>query len=218
MEDSPWPVIHAERAALADDLAALAPDRWLTPSLCTGWSVHEVLAHMTATATMTPLGFVGRMVRAGFRFETMARRNVDAETAGGPAATLARFREARNRSSGPPGPVDSWLGETLVHAEDIRRPLGIAHAYPVDALSRVAEFYRGSNLLIGGKDRVAGLTLRATDAEWTAGSGPQVAGPMLALVLATTGRAAGLDDLTGEGVATLRERIGSPPPGKATPR
>jgi hypothetical protein len=47
-----------------------------------GLVVHEVLGHMTATATMTPLGFVGRMARAGFRFETMARRNIDAETAG----------------------------------------------------------------------------------------------------------------------------------------
>ena len=117
----------------------------------------------------------------------------------------------RSRSSGPPGPVDSWLGETLVHAEDIRRPLGITHAYPLDALSRVAGFYRGSNLLIGGKTRVAGLTLHATDTDWTAGSGPEAKGPILALVLATTGRAAALDDLTGEGVATLRERIGPQP-------
>jgi hypothetical protein len=96
------------------------------------------------------------MARAGFRFEIMARRNIDAQSADGPDATLARFRAAQNRSSGPPGPVGSWLGETLVHAEDIRRPLGITHAYPVDALSRVADFYRGSNLLIGGKNRVAG--------------------------------------------------------------
>jgi uncharacterized protein (TIGR03083 family) len=207
MADSPWPVIHAERAALADDLAALTPDRWSTPSLCAGWSVHEVLGHMTATATMTPLGFLGRMARAGFRFEAMGRRNIAAQTADGPDATLARFRAAHNRSSGPPGPVDSWLGETLVHAEDIRRPLGITHAYPVDALSRVAEFYRGSNLLIGGKNRVAGLTLHATDTDWSAGTGPEVTGPILALVLATTGRAAALDELTGEGLTTLRDRI-----------
>jgi hypothetical protein len=84
-------------------------------------------------------------------------------------ATLARLREAQNRRSSPPGPVDSWLGETLAHAEDIRRPLGIAHAYPVGALSRVTSFYRGSNLLIGRKDRIAGLTLRATDTDWTPG-------------------------------------------------
>ena len=117
-------MIHAERAALADDLAALTPDRWSTPSLCAGWSVHEVLGHMTATATMTPLGFLSQMARVGFRFETMTRRNIDDQTADGPDATLAQFRAAHNRSSGPPGPLDSWLGETLVHAEDIRRPLG----------------------------------------------------------------------------------------------
>jgi len=99
---------------------AAAPCR--EPSLCTGWSVHEVLGHITATARMTRSGSSAGWARAGFRFETMARRNIDAETAGGPAATLARFRQAQNRSSGPPGPVDSSLGETLVHAEDIRRP------------------------------------------------------------------------------------------------
>ena len=218
MADSPWPVIHAERAALADDLAALAPDRWTTPSLCTGWSVHQVLGHMTATATMTPFGFVARMARAGFRFETMAQRNIDAETTGGPQATLARFRAAHNRSSGPPGPVNSWLGETLVHAEDIRRPLGIVHAYPLEALSRVADFYRNSNLLIGGKDRVGGLALRATDTDWTAGSGPEVVGPMLALVLAITGRPVAFDELTGEAVTMLPKRTRSRPSGKTDSR
>jgi hypothetical protein len=101
-------------------------------------------------------------------------------------ATLARLREAQNRRSSPPGPVDSWLGETLAHAEDIRRPLGIAHAYPVGALSRVTSFYRGSNLLIGRKDH--GRAHPARDGHrLDAGSGPQVAGPMMALVLARTG-------------------------------
>jgi hypothetical protein len=78
-------------------------------------------------------------------------------------------------------------GETLVHAEDIRRPLGIAHADPIDALSRVANFYRESNLLIGGKDRLAGLTLRATDTDWTTGSGPEVRRQGAAGAKGTTG-------------------------------
>jgi uncharacterized protein (TIGR03083 family) len=94
-------VIHRERAVLAGDLADLAPDRWTTPSLCLGWSVHQVLAHTTATATMTPLGFLTRTARAGCRFDTMTRRSIDAATAGGPAATLARFQQAHIRSSGP---------------------------------------------------------------------------------------------------------------------
>jgi len=206
MPDSPWPVIHAERAALAADLDGLDPDRWNTPSLCAGWSVHEVLGHLAATAAMTPPRWIGRMARAGFRFEVMVRRAMDERTAGGPAATLAAFRQVAGESGGPPGPVDSWLGETLVHAEDIRRPLGIAHTYPVDALARVADFYRGSNVLIGGKSRVAGLRMRATDTDWSAGEGPEVEGSMLDLMLATTGRTVALDGLKGDGVALLRDR------------
>jgi uncharacterized protein (TIGR03083 family) len=202
---SPWPVIHAERAALVDDLGAVGPEQWSTPSLCAGWSVLDVLGHMTSTAKMTPLGFFGRLAGAGFRFTAMAQRNIAAETAGGPGATLAEFRRVMGATSAPPGPVDSWLGETLVHAEDIRRPLGIAHSYPVEALVRVADFYKGSNLLIGAKNRIAGLTLRATDAAWSHGSGPEVTGPMLALVLAMTGRRAATAELSGAGVAALEE-------------
>ena len=70
----------------------------------------------------------------------------------------------------------------------------------------VADFYKGSNLLIGSKNRIAGLTLRATDADWTHGAGPEVSGPVLSLVMAMTGRKAAIDDLAGEGVATLRSR------------
>lgn len=203
---SPWPTIHAERSALADDLGTLGDAQWATASLCPGWSVLDVLGHLTATAKMTPARFFRALVGSGFRFTAMAQRNVAAETAGGPAATLAEFRRVRSSTTAPPGPVDSWLGETIVHAEDIRRPLGIDHAYPADALVRIAEFYRGSNLLIGAKGRIAGLSLRATDVGWTAGSGPEVAGPMLSLVLAMTGRGVAVDDLTGEGAAILRSR------------
>lgn len=45
-----WPTVHAERQALADDLEHVAPDRWATPSLCAGWGVHDVLAHLVETA------------------------------------------------------------------------------------------------------------------------------------------------------------------------
>ena len=70
----------------------------------------------------------------------------------------------------------------------------------------VADFYKGSNLLIGSKNRIAGLTLRATDADWSHGTGPEVSGPIVSLVLAMTGRQAADGDLTGDGVATLRSR------------
>jgi uncharacterized protein (TIGR03083 family) len=203
---SPWPTIHDERSALADDLSGLPVDRWSSPSLCSEWTVHQVLGHMAATAKMTPPLFMAKMLGSGFRFGVMANKAVAHETAGSPADTLAEFRRVAPSNSAPPGPVDSWIGETIVHGEDIRRPLGIRHAYPLDALIRVAEFYQGSNLLIGTKKRIAGVTLRATDAEWSHGSGPEVAGPMLSLVLAMTGRRAALDDLAGEGVDVLRSR------------
>jgi uncharacterized protein (TIGR03083 family) len=205
-KSDPWPVIAAERAALADDLDGLADEQWSTPSMCDGWSVHQVLGHMTATARMTPPKFFGKLISSGFAFEKLANRDIANETKDGPAATLASFRSLVSSRRHPPGPNDSWLGEAIVHGEDIRRPLGIAHAYPTDAVRQVAEFYKGSNLIIGAKKRIAGLTLRATDTDWSHGSGPEAEGTVLALVLAMTGRKAALADLSGPGVETLRGR------------
>ena len=207
MADNIWPVVHAERRALADDLAGLTEEQWLTPSLCEGRTVEQTLAHMTATARMTPPKSLLKMAAAGFRFDRMADAALAVESAGGPAATLERFRAVESSTSGPPGPATSWLGETLVHAEDVRRPLGIAHQYPTDAVTRVIDFYAGSNLLIGGKRRVADLTLRATDTTWSRGSGPTVEGPAMALLMATAGRCAALEELAGPGRETLRDRM-----------
>jgi uncharacterized protein (TIGR03083 family) len=206
MANDIWPVVHAERRALAADLADLTDEQWRTPSLCAGWSVHDVLAHMVSTAKLTPPAFVGGLMGSGFSFDRFTAKRIAAERAGGPAATLAAFRLVETSTSAPPGPTTSWLGEALVHAEDIRRPLGIRHEYPVDAARQVAEFYAGSNVLIGGKRRVDGVTMQATDTDWSHGSGPLVSGPVLALMLATTGRTAALDELTGPGVELLRSR------------
>jgi uncharacterized protein (TIGR03083 family) len=203
-----WPVIHTERKALATDLAGLGEDQWSSPSLCGGWTVRDVLAHMTATAKMTPPEFLIKLAGSGFSFERMQAKNVSAEEGGSPADTLARFEAVVTSVKHPPGPADTWLGETIVHSQDIRRPLGIQHAYPTDAVVRVADFFAGSNLLIGAKRRIAGLTLRATDAEWSHGTGPEVSGPVIALVMAMTGRGSVADDLSGDGVAALRARSG----------
>lgn len=202
----PWPTIHSERAALAADLETLSPEQWSTASLCPGWSVHDALGHMTATAKLSPAQFFVHLAGSGFRFNTMAAKDIARETAGTPAQTLVAFRGQTESTTHPPGPNDTWLGEVIVHSQDIRRPLGIAHTYPMDAVTRVASFYSGSNLLIGSKRRISGLTLRATDADWTTGDGPEVTGPALSLLLAMTGRAAALDDLSGEGLETLRGR------------
>ena len=200
---SPWPTIHAERGALAADLTSLTDEQWSTPSLCVGWTVCDVLAHMTATAKTTAPKFLGKFARSGFRFHNMSANDVARETAGSPMDTLAEFRSQITSTSSPPGPIDAMLGEVLVHSEDIRRPLGITHVYPPDAVARAAEFYQRSNLLIGAKTRVAGLKLKASDADWSIGEGPEVTGPGISLLLAMTGRRAALEDISGEGVARL---------------
>jgi uncharacterized protein (TIGR03083 family) len=203
---SPWPLIHAERRALADDLSPLDDGQWATPSLCGDWSVRDVLGHMTATARMTPLAFLRGMAGSGFRFNEMNAKNVRKETAGPPAQGLAEFRSLESRTTSPPGPTEAMLGEAIIHSEDIRRPLGIYRDYPTEAVVRVADFFKGSNLLIGSKTRIAGLTLRATDTQWSTGTGPEVSGPVLSLALAMTGRSAALADLSGDGLATLQAR------------
>jgi uncharacterized protein (TIGR03083 family) len=201
-----WPVIHSERKALATDLQALSDDQWASASLCGEWTVRDVAAHMAAAAKITPPTFFPKLAASGFSFERLQAKGVAAEKGATPADTLARFEAVRDSVKHPPGPADTMLGETIIHAEDIRRPLGISHNYPTDTVVRLADFFKGSNLLIGAKRRITGLTLRATDADWSHGTGPEVSGPAMSLLMAMTGRKAALDDLRGEGVATLRAR------------
>jgi uncharacterized protein (TIGR03083 family) len=201
-----WPAITAERLALAADLEALPDARWDTPSLCTGWSVRDVLAHMAATAKIGPASFFGKLLVNGFSFTKLQSKDIAANRGTSPAETLASFKAIVHSTTHPPGPTDTWLGETIVHSEDIRRPLGLQHNYPTEGALRVADFYKGSNLVIGAKKRISGFTLRATDADWTHGDGPEVSGPIVALVMAMAGRKPAIDDLTGEGVEALRAR------------
>jgi uncharacterized protein (TIGR03083 family) len=204
--DSPWPLVHAERRALAADLSGLSDEQWRTPSLCEGWSVHQVLGHQVATAVMTPPRFFAQLAGAGFSFTRMSNRDVAKHTRPRPAETLGAFRAVETSTKHPPGPVDSWLGEAVIHSEDIRRPLGITRDYPVGTVTRVLDFYKGSNLIVGAKKRVDGVQLQATDSDWTHGSGPLVEGRGIDLLLAMVGRKEALDHLIGPGVEVLRTR------------
>jgi uncharacterized protein (TIGR03083 family) len=209
-----WDTIAAERGALASDLADLTPAQWDTPSLCPGWTVRDMVAHLSATASLNPATFVLGMAKSGFNFDKFANAQVARHRGADPAATLAEFRGLQNSTSAPPGPKTSWLGEVVVHGADVRRPLGIPHTYPPDVVRQVIDFYKGSNMLIGSKNRVAGLSLHATDHDWAHGqAGPEarVEGPLLSLLLAMTGRAAACDDLNGPGVPTLRGRCAATP-------
>ena len=201
-----WPTIQAERKALASDLEALDQDQWAQTSLCTQWTVRDVVAHMTATAKITPPAFFGKMLTSGFSLSALQGKDIAVERGDSPADALARFEAIESSRKHPPGPADTWLGETIVHAEDIRRALGTGHEYPADAVVHVADFYKNSNLILGTKRRIEGLTLQATDTNWSHGTGPSVSGPMIALVMAMTGRKAVAGELSGDGVATLQAR------------
>jgi uncharacterized protein (TIGR03083 family) len=201
-----WPTIRAERKSLASDLESLDEDQWAKTSLCTRWTVWDVVAHMTATAKITPPAFFGKMLTSGFSLTSLQDKDIAVERGDSPAVALARFEAVESSRKHPPGPLDTWLGETIVHAEDIRRPLGIHHDYPIDAVVQVADFYKNSNLIIGTKRRIEGLALQATDANWSHGTGPEVSGPMIALVMAMTGRKAAAGELSGDGVAALQAR------------
>jgi uncharacterized protein (TIGR03083 family) len=202
-----WAIVPPERQSLADDLDAMDDAAWATPSLCPEWTVRDVLAHMTALARMTPPKFFGKLVTSGFNPGRLQARDITLERGTSPAETLERFRGICARNNRLPGQKKTLAGETVVHAEDIRRPLRIAHHYPVEALITIADHYKDSDLVAGTRTRIEGLSLRATDIEWSTGSGPSVSGPMLSLLMVMAGRRAPVADLEGDGVQTLRSRL-----------
>lgn len=202
-----WQQIHVAREELLSDLEKLNDAQWHERTLCSEWDVQQLVAHMIGTATSTKLGFFKGLAKNKGNFAEHINTAVRENSAGTPAETLERYRETMHSRTAPPGPVQSWLGEAIIHAEDIRHPLGIEHAYAPEALREVADFYKGSNLIIGAKKRISGLKLMATDQNWETGDGPIVSGPMIALIMSMTGRSAYLDQLEGDGVATFRSRF-----------
>jgi uncharacterized protein (TIGR03083 family) len=202
-----WPLIHAERAALAADLAGCTDREWATPSLCEGLTVREVLAHLTAGASLNAVRWMAGVIRCRFDFDRQVAMRLAEQLGDTPADTLARFRRVVTSTTKPPLPAVAMLGETIVHGEDIRRPLGIHRDHPITTLTTVADYYRGSDMVVLAKGRVHGLRLVATDGPFETGSGPRVSGPTVALIMAMTGRTSYLDDLEGDGVALLRDRM-----------
>lgn len=205
-----WELIHREREAMADTLAELKPSQWAEPSLCGGWSVHVAAAHILAGAEQTQLGFMKRLAGSGFRFDTMIERDAKRFGALPPAEIIERIRARTSTTNGPPAPQGTMLGEVVVHAGDIRYPLGQAGISSPEALAACLDMYKTTGFPVGAKQRISGLRLVATDLDWSHGTGPEVTGPALPLLLAMTGRPAGLADLAGAGLATLQRRMPSP--------
>ncbi len=204
MKDDVWSIVHAERAALIDDLSNLDDEQWRRPSLCEGWTVHDVVAHLVDTARTTRLSFVVGLVQARFDFHRQNARGVQRERGASPRETLQRLRQVASSRSTPPAPLDSRLVEEVVHGEDIRRPLGLTRCYPPEAVVRALRLQARTPASLGGaKGLIARIRLTATDADLSIGDGPQVSGTALALLLTVSGRRVALHELDGPGVATL---------------
>jgi len=201
-----WKYIHSERADMAQTWAALSGDQWAAASWCEGWSVQEAAGHVLAAAEQTPVNFYKEMLMAGFRFNVFADRAAKRLASIGPDELVRRLHARTSTTNHPPAPVMAMLGEIVAHGEDIRRPLGLEHRSPEEALVAVADSWKKSNLLIGAKRRIAGLRLQATDSDWVHGDGPEVSGPLISLIMAMVGRKGAHKDLTGEGVAILGDR------------
>lgn len=201
-------MVHAERAALIEDLDGVDDRRWEEPSLCGGWTVHDVVAHLIDTARTTRLGFVVGLARAGFDFHRQNARGVERERGASPRETLERLGRVTSRRSTPPAPLDTRIVEEVVHGEDIRRPLGISRSYPREAVVRSLRLQARTPASFGGaKERIARIRLTAADADVSIGEGPEVSGPALSMLLAVSGRRVALGDLDGPGVATLASAV-----------
>ena len=198
---------HAERTALAEDLSGLDGERWRHRTLCGQWSVGDVVAHLTAAASLDRWRWVRSMVGARFRADVHNQRRLAEHRGSTPVKTLDRFRVVIASMTAFSGHIPAYLGEVLVHAQDIRRPLGLSRIPEVDALTPVAEFFARRSFTVASRTTVAGLQLRADDGPFSTGTGPLVSQSTLALVMSMAGRALHVVQLEGPGVTTLQARV-----------
>src|SRR6476646_6337084 len=111
-----WTMIHRERAGLAGDLEQLTPEQWDSPSECDGWTVRDVVAHMTASSMISGLAFFPKLIGAGFSLSKMQEKDIARERGDSNADALRRFQAQVNSTKHPPGPTDTWLGEAMIHS------------------------------------------------------------------------------------------------------
>jgi uncharacterized protein (TIGR03083 family) len=190
-------------------LDTLAPDDWRTQSLCTHWTVHEVVAHLTLATRDTAWDLVKGAIRARGSFDRMtadmareqARRFAPSALIGQLRATATSTRRAPLSNRLDP------LVDVLVHGQDIARPLGRIHPVPPDHALPALDHAIASRWY-GGSKRFRDVTLIATDADWSTATGEdEVHGTAGDLLLIATGRRAGLAQMSGSGVEVLAARL-----------
>ena len=201
-------LIAAERRRLADELDELSAEEWAHPSLCEGWTCHDVVAHLIVPFTLGSPAFVVGLLRAGLRFDRANDRFArDAARARPPADCVALLREHATSRFTPPmlGP-EAPLTDTVTHGGDLLTPLGRSVDVAPEAYDVALRFASGRRTGFAGVD-LDGLRLEASDAEVAVGEGHLVVhAPARSLLGAIQGRTAYLDDLGGEGADELRRR------------
>ncbi len=195
-------LLAQEQHDLVRLLGTLVDADWETPSLCAGWRVRDVVAHLVGVTTPLPT-----YLTLAMRHRSADKLNahlVD-QAASVPTSTLLDRLDASIGRGWATALLPSvLLADLLVHHQDIRRPLGRLRTIPADrlvpVLTRPDPFARP-------RPRMRGLRFVATDVRWATGSGPEVRGTGEAIALAIAGRPVVLDELSGEGVAQLRVRL-----------
>ena len=189
-------MIAAERADLAEMLTGLPAPRWDEPTLCAGWRVREVVAHITMPFRYSSRRFVFELARSRGKFNAMADRCARRDAA---VMTPDELAAALGSNTGhpwkPPGGGEvGALTHDVIHGPDITEALGLARRVPEDRLRVVLPNLATPKALgFFGVD-LSGIELRACDAAWTSGSGTPVTGTAqdLALFLSAISHPAGL--------------------------
>lgn len=212
-----WQWTHAERRRLLGLLEQLPEQDWQAPSLCTGWEVRHVAAHVASSPATRPAAVAGALLRGRGSFNRALYLEGLRLGSRPPAAILDELRRydgARTR----PFVTTRWdpLVDILVHSQDIAVPLGLSHPMPTAPAAAAAAHVWAAPFPFRARRRLRGFRLSATDAQWSAGSGRAVHGPIAALLLLLTGRSALLSQLEGEGAQTLVRRQLRPPGSRPT--
>ncbi|TWS26018.1 maleylpyruvate isomerase family mycothiol-dependent enzyme [Tsukamurella sputi] len=179
----------AERTRMAALLDGLAPEQWAADSLCAGWRVREVVAHLNMTDTQTQEQFGAALAAAGGDVNIAVDRTARADAARYADAELLAIQKARVASRWTPGPgaLQGALAHEVIHGLDITVPLGLPGPAP-EVLAATVAGSTPEGLAFFGVD-LAGLRLTADDSDLVLGDGPtDVPLPTLTVVLIATGR------------------------------
>ncbi|HEY4947539.1 MAG TPA: maleylpyruvate isomerase family mycothiol-dependent enzyme [Acidimicrobiales bacterium] len=203
-----WAMIAEERLGLADLFGGLTEAQWSMPSLCEGWTVRDVAAHLVTPFGQSLPRLMLKLASYRFDFDRFAFTEARKNTMSGPELAASLRANTGYRFSPPGlGPI-APLTDAVVHGQDVRRPLSIGHELAPDRARAILDFLASPKATRGFVKRghLDNLTWRCTDLEWSSGDGPVIAGPAEAVVLAMVGRSAAYTDLTGTGADVLRTR------------